>query len=94
MDAIERMTVEETERKLAARLLHDCLCTDLTNLTLAVEIALRTFETDPAKAKDALHRVREAAIACNSAARFARLGPWRGARNVQPSRPPWALEHA
>ncbi len=94
MDAIEQMRVEETERKLAARLLHDCLCTDLTNLTLAVEIALRTFETDPAKGKEALHRVREAAIACNSAARFARLGPWRGPRSPQPARPSWALEHA
>jgi signal transduction histidine kinase len=92
VDAIERMRVEETERRLAARLLHDCLCTDLTNLTLAVEIALRTFDADPARGKEALHRVREAAIACNSTARFARLGPWRAPRNPQPSRPAWALD--
>ncbi len=83
MDAIEQMKVEE-ERRITARLLHDCLCTDLTNLSLAAEIALRTFDVDPAKVKEALFRVRGAAIACNSAMRYARRirrydPAWKGA---------------
>ncbi|MDD1679589.1 MAG: histidine kinase, partial [Methanomicrobiales archaeon] len=55
VSAIEIMRAQEVVRKDNARLLHDTTAQDLTNLVLCVEIAIRLFDVDPARAKDALH---------------------------------------
>lgn len=68
---MEIMYVVEAERKYLARLLHDTTAQDLSNLSLAIEIALRTMDSG-GDVKAALHRVREAAITVNAALRMAR----------------------
>lgn len=74
LDAISQMQIEESERRVAAQVLHDTICADLTNLTLAAEIVLRTMDVNPAGAKEALFRLREAAVSTKSALRFAQRG--------------------
>ena len=71
LDPISEMQAQEAERRIAAEMLHNGLCMDLTNLFFAIEIAERTLDTKPEDGKEALHAVLDAAISCNSTARFA-----------------------